>query len=628
MMATEYELTITGIYMNIRKEPSDRSAIVGRANKGEKFRATKRTAAQSVYWYFIPSKGWISSKYSSVKTVTTPDQKPKPVPAPDNTATVGGSVNLSDSTSTSGGLSQSVLDTGLSLFTKGINFNTFRPSMRLFGQPFQFNELTDPRILKTEGQDGDSMGRIFAETFVGEGPVVSILPGRSNFLPNMNDKDKEGILSAFTKKSSNTVDKWALDEVLKAESRYFDFTSDYTAYMNYVNLMCRMSASYMGLADKEVMYGGIKTKYRFVDWKSYRYMKLYGDGYDKEAEKRAKAELKAEDKKRAKMNQGELDKYMEMLTDSRTSMFEKAKKEMSDFDLVDALFGKRAHVEFYADPNTSFQEAASSQTGPSMLSAALDQAQHFVKEAQHAKHALGLDNGGVAGTITDIAEGTGGLLGGAIKTLVGNTTDGMMGRVTHMGETIIGGGNIVLPEIWNKSQYSKSYNITLNLTSPYGDPESIYLHLLVPLYHIMALTLPRQITANGYGNPFLVKVSAKGWFNCELGIIDSVTVEKIPDSFTVNGLPTEIRVTMSVKDLYADMSITSNTKPGLFFNNSGMMNWLAVTSGLDMTQPSFAERFNALATALTGQLSDMPSNLWNSTWESIRNKLSFFPDWR
>ena len=58
----------------------------------------------------------------------------------------------------------------------------------------------------------------------------------------------------------------------KAGSRYYDFTSDYTAYMNYVNLMCRVAAVYLGLdqTDREgVAYkapdGG---SYKTYDWKS------------------------------------------------------------------------------------------------------------------------------------------------------------------------------------------------------------------------------------------------------------------------------------------------------------------------------------------------------------------------
>ncbi|WP_216369602.1 hypothetical protein, partial [Brevibacillus sp. MCWH] len=166
------------------------------------------------------------------------------------------------------------------------------------------------------------------------------------------------------------------------------------------------------------------------------------------------------------------------------------------------------------------------------------------------------------------------------KSLMSNYGEGFFSRLLSSSSKILDGSNLIFPELWGDAAYNKSYTITINLVSPYGDKESVYLNIIVPLLHILALALPRQTSANSFGPPFLVKVSSKGWFNCEMGVIDNVSIEKGGQgSWTVDGLPTEVKVQISVKDLYSGLMITPNSRPDLFFENKGLMNWLAITCG-------------------------------------------------
>ena len=165
--------------------------------------------------------------------------------------------------------------------------------------------------------------------------------------------------------------------------------------------------------------------------------------------------------------------------------------------------------------------------------------------------------------------------------------------------------------------------MSMNLVSPYGDKESIYLNILVPLMHILGLAMPRQTGANSYSAPFLVKAFAKGWFSCELGIIDSISIDKggNGESWTVDGLPTEMKVQIGIKDLYSNLMISSTSKPELFFQNQGLIEFLAVSCGIDITKPNFMVRLETMFSVFFGSTIDLPGNIYKEFVQNIRNKI-------
>ena len=185
------------------------------------------------------------------------------------------------------------------------------------------------------------------------------------------------------------------------------------------------------------------------------------------------------------------------------------------------------------------------------------------------------------------------------------------------------GSNILFPELWQNSHYNKSYNVTINLVSPYGDKESLYLNILVPLMHILVLGLPRQSTANSFSHPFLVKAFSKGWFSCEMGIVDSIQIDKggSGEAWTIDGLPSEMKVTLGVKDLYSNLMITPTTKPGLFFENQGMIDFLAVMCGIDLTRPNFLIKLESMFSIFTGKVINLPKEAYNDIIQSVREKV-------
>ena len=166
--------------------------------------------------------------------------------------------------------------------------------------------------------------------------------------------------------------------------------------------------------------------------------------------------------------------------------------------------------------------------------------------------------------------------------------DNILSRLLSDTQTIISGSNIVFPEIYHDSEFSRSYRAEIKLVSPYGDKEAIFLNILVPMMHMLALTVPRQTTVNSYKAPFLIKAHINKWFSCEMGIIDTLEIQK--DGWSVDGFPTEVTMSVGFKDLYSALSVSktdSITSAYMFAQNQALIEYLSVVCGLDMKKSEF-----------------------------------------
>ena len=79
---------------------------------------------------------------------------------------------------------------------------------------------------------------------------------------------------------------------------------------------------------------------------------------------------------------------------------------------------------------------------------------------------------------------------------------------------------------------------------------------------------------------------------------------------------------ITVKDLYSRLMITKSTTPAKFFQNNALLDFLAVTCGVDVTKPNFMLKVQTLYALYTNALFDMPSNIYNSAIQKIRNSVT------
>jgi len=563
------EVKVTAYMLNIRKNPGTAFQIVGVLNKDTIVQVDKE---QNGWYHLSNGKGWIRTSYTQV--VRNLEQTPPPAKTPTtptNKPVVTNGQAPVETTQTSPGLDAKVIQ--MLYDTVKTKNSKIGASTRLFGSPHQFIRQTDFRM----STDDLDLGRKYLETIVGESPIVYFLPGRPSYLPDLDQKQRDSMKEFLKGKQVNADDAPILAKILDSkESRYFTFLTDYSSYIRYVNLLCRMAAIYMGIGDKNAP--NTNTPYKYYDWGNYRYQNNY----------QQKPETK---------------KSLFDLSELKTSAYEE-------------LFGNYQYVQFYVEPNTSFNESASNTTMQSKLEGFFDSAEGLIKELAFLTNSMALQN--IQAAQDNFADG----MRQISEKMLKNSNEGFFQRLLGMSSTVLKGSNIIFPELWGDAAYNKSYSININLVSPYGDKESVYLNVIVPLMHILALALPRQTTANSYASPFLVKVFAKGWFSCEMGIIDSLSIEKGGQgSWTVDGLPSEMRVQISVKDLYSNLMITGNNSPDLFFQNRGMLDFLAVTCGLDITKPQFATQLDAIFATLFNTAADIPANLYRDFIQSIRNSI-------
>ena len=175
---------------------------------------------------------------------------------------------------------------------------------------------------------------------------------------------------------------------------------------------------------------------------------------------------------------------------------------------------------------------------------------------------------------------------------------------------------------------TRSYNVKFKFVSPDANALSVYLNVLVPLFHLIGLVAPQTIPSNpnGYTSPFLVRAIYKSFFNVDMGIITSMDITRGGDClWTVDGLPTSIEVDLTIKDLYDVMSITYTSSTNWKYdtmNNTAQMDYIANLCGINMYKAEIGRQLDMWATNNTvGRVADAGRDIWSRFNTSISNGL-------
>lgn len=346
------------------------------------------------------------------------------------------------------------------------------------------------------------------------------------------------------------------DIITDPEAPYYIFNSKFNKYKGYVNLMVRSLSNFMGLGG-EYYYNGSKRLYDF----------------------------------------------------DLSNILNK------DFQ---SLFNANTSVAFYLDAETSVSESFSNTTTESMLTQKVNSLSDTARELQF----LVGDMSGISGGIYDALKSTAGDAAGMAEGMFAHLgmNNGILSKITSGLSTVVSGGKMVFPEIWSSSDYSRNYSITMKLRSPDPDPLSILLNIYIPLCCLTGLVMPMQIgnNANGYLSPFLVRATYKSIFNCELGMVTSLDINKGgEDKWNALGMPTSVDVTMTIKDLYSTMFM-SRTPSGLSCNMA-QLDYLALMAGLDMNKDWLARNVKLRGLLEAGRITNAPVAAWEA-FKSGANK--------
>lgn len=468
---------------------------------------------------------------------------------------------------------------------------------RVFGLPYKFTKETDYRPLASEGL---AYGRQYLNKIVAEAPIVHFVPGVPSYMPGLDATEKSYIENYIKIASDREIkDNSIIEKVLGTEARYYDFIPAYAQYTRYVNILCRMASIYMGIGDKVVPgYNSTSNfKYKNFDWghwSNFGYKALGNRSYDLSSEE---------------ANDSAQQKWYETMTEQIGNWID------------DSFFNLNKYVRFYVDPSSSVSDSLSNSTTASQAASLFDSISPLVKELQFLSGGSGGIINDVIGGVTDTASGLLDSLSSAMSESSSSTMSQLIGQASH----VLTGSNVIFPDIWQSSDYRKNYSFTINLVSPYGDPESIFLSIIVPMMHLISLAYPKQTGANSYASPFLVKAFSKGWFSSDMAIIDSISIDKGGDgAWTVDGFPTEVKVTISLSDLYSAMPIPPSTSPGLYFSNTSLMEFVAVTCGLDITSSNVSTKIDSVVSQYLASIFDIPYNVGDTIRQRLGNWIAPF----
>ena len=284
-------------------------------------------------------------------------------------------------------------------------------------------------------------------------------------------------------------------------------------------------------------------------------------------------------------------------------------------DSFKQILSPKEYVAFYIDSATSASESFGNSTTESQLANKVNSFSDQAKEIQFLTGVAGgptLDEDAESNVMTQIDDITNKYLNGSqlFKDIGSNFA------------TVACGGKLLFPEIWSDSDFSKDYDISLKLRTPDKDPVSWYMNIYRPLAHLVCMTAPMQSNnPNGYVSPFLVRAYYKGLFNCDMGIITSLSIQKGKDNaWTLDGLPTEVDVSVTIKDLYNMVTLVKEMDPGTFVNNISLMSYVANTCGVNINEPDIMKMLDVYVMLKFNKITHAPSNIWNNVMQNFSNR--------
>lgn len=393
---------------------------------------------------------------------------------------------------------------------------------------------------------------------------------------------RQKFMEGFKKNAVETVLQDLITEsqmlqTIKEVGRYYTTKFAYDEYYKAVGMMCAEVAILLGIADKKISYGGKRTKIRDIDWYTQK-----NDAFSK-------------------------------------------------------YFAAKNSVVLYADGLVDLHDSFSNGTTDSSLASSVN---NFSSQAREIMF-LTNTNSNLSSLYNLGSDAISGITSGLQKLDLFNLTKGMLGDLATTGvNTVLSGGKIIFPKIWDNSNSSRSYSFDIKLRSPDHDTVSIYFNILVPYLHLLALCLPQSLTTgsaaqnpNAYDTPFLVRAYCKGMFNINMGIITDLSARRGAESqWNDQGLPTQMDISISIEDMYTNLVMSNPYKDGNFFSkmwnehldvvtNGEMIDFLSNLSGLNVAAETYSRRWELFLQLKTKQIKWLPSQMWHYFENGISNSI-------
>jgi hypothetical protein len=457
-----------------------------------------------------------------------------------------------------------------------------RPSAGVLGMPPRYHHLADPN------------GRVFMKTFASDVFGVTFVPGTPRFNKTIATSENQG-----------QAEKEILKKLLKLESRD-NQSNDPEAFRDI--LESNFFSAKPTQLNPEGGEGSARYAKTTADFRYYTFQPSYALYYD----------------------------HVQLMISYLAVQMGLGKAWYVDFGKeYDAVYDEvGAGIKFYVDKDSGVSEQITNSYGDSMLGGLAKGASKAVTEAMFL---LGINKS--SDDLTGLAQGKQGAAE-SLNSQLGESGSGLLSAVSGFlknvagtggrapWETIASGSAILYPEIWGSSGLTRDYKITINLWSPYGEPESVFNEVYVPFCALLALSAPRQNTLSGYGPPFILRMDVPGRFSSDMCVVTSISFRKggqDNSNWTVNGFPTAIEVELTIKDLYPMMMITNQYS--FLTTNIGLATYLQNMAGLQLMKPNLKSALMAAGTShWLYQLGNIGSRAWGEAPAAVYKVIEGWTD--
>lgn len=558
-------LVKTKIATPVRKERSDSSKFIVMIPKNSLLKTTYENAG----WYKVTYQsktGWIRQN----KTTTIKTEKSNTTTTTVNGQTVGDAQNSSNNSSTDDATDTSSEDVLTEEeraaiykeYSKYLEGYNSSNSGKVLLENFNgvFGMPYQFSSIVDPKGSGSTFGLKYMERMVTRAPLIIMSPGKVEYMPNSSKKEAAGVLNALIDTAAG-----AGEDIMSAitdHTRYYGFKYSYDEFYKYLNQLCRAGAVYLGIQDVKVNIGGNKnTALKNIKWE-----KTISNNFSNYISSRDSVAFYVDGVNQ--INDSFSNSSMESQLVSKVNSFSDVGKEIA------FLLGSQAGVKFDLTNN------------------------ELLNEAQQG--------------IEDLAD----------KYLKGNQ---LFKNLSDEFTTIVSGGKLIFPELWEDSSFNRSFDINIKLRSPDADVLSWYLNIYVPMCFLICFVAPQQKNKWGYYTPFLVRASYKGLFNIDMGLVTELSFGKGQEGFwTIDGLPTVVDVSISIKDLYQSVLSITEQNDNWFMNNTVLMDYIANLCGVNINKPDIARTLDVYLMLKTNRITDIPNKLYNKLEASRTNMLMSF----